>query len=561
MPISRSSSNGAAAGALLAAALCSCTGTFSSTNGTDPESPGLTEPPGQSTPSTPKLLTVRAVQLAPQQYERAVRALVPEAPSIARELDQLLGRESGEQSPLSSPSTLDTSVADALFRHAGTVGEQVAQDPALLGPCLAEELPRGGGELSRCIRGDLRSFLRRAWRRVPTEDEIDGYVSLTLDLHDQGSSWGEATSAVVQAAILSPNFSFRTEHGGDDQSVETTLDAYERASALSFVLLGGPPDERLFDRAEMGELMLAGGMRAAASAILERPEEAHGFLDFIAEYSGTAAAKNSAVLSWDPSLPPEIRADMAEESKHLAAHVLAEDDGRFGTLLAAPYSVITPRLASLYGVDPLGEGWTMTPLPTRERAGVITMAGVLATHADPSTDNTPILRGHFIRKYLLCDPPAAPPDDIPDPPPAGAGETPRERVEAYTGAPGCVGCHRLMNPLGFALDSFDPIGRYRTHQEDRPIDTTGALYWARGDASYFDDARGLAEALGNEPAALDCFVAKFFHYAYGRPAVPGDTPELHRLQEAFRASGGDMRELMLETVSAAHFVDRERRAQ
>ncbi|MEM9865975.1 MAG: DUF1592 domain-containing protein, partial [Myxococcota bacterium] len=405
--------------------LVACNGSIGTPGGSAPDVEGPTivgseTPQERPEPAPAETVGIRAVQSAPFQYERAIQALVPGAPSIADRLWGLL--YSYRDSQLSAPALMDGTVFRELMGYAAEVGAMVAAEPSHFGPCVEARVREGADDRS-CVEDDVANFLYRAWRRPPSDEEVGAYASLLFD--NPGSAVAGVEDA-VQATILSPHFVFRTERGNGDGG-DTTLDPFERASALAFVLLGGPPSDSLLERAESNALMDEDGMREAAEALLEDPAQP-GVLDFVRGYADGRAFANSAIFDWEPEFTDAIHQDMIDEVRHFTSHVLREDDGRFETLMSAPYSVLTPLLAEhVYGVPSEGEGWNYTRLPEDQRAGLMTMASFLASHTQPG--KSPIFRGLFLREDILCDalPGAAP--NVPELPEASDEEpaTVRER--------------------------------------------------------------------------------------------------------------------------------------
>jgi hypothetical protein len=192
--------------------------------------------------------------------------------------------------------------------------------------------------------------------------------------------------------------------------------------------------------------------------------------------------------------------------------------------------------------------------PDSQRAGVLTLGAVLAARAHP-IDPASVQRGVFVLERLLCEEPGQPPAEamlvVADGLPADA--TNREQVEAKTGAPGCTSCHDQLNPLGFAFESYDSLGGYRTTDRGQPVDPRGTLQ-LEGERS-FEDATELAAILASSQRVHDCYATQWARYALGDPSISLDDPRFTDVRERFRATS-DIRGLLLDLASSDAFRHR-----
>ena len=534
---------------LLSAMAASCTGIVSDPAANDSEGNGNVDTGVSALCLAPP---ARIWPLTPAQYENAVRELFADAPPAVDRLAGLLRLEERRFHNEAGHSDLSDSFVAELYAHTEATAAQVAANPSAIAPCLAEV---GAGD-EACLTAAVRDLLERAWRRPVEDSEVGRFVTYVQGNLDDESA---ALATVVQGVLLSPSFIYRTELGPEGASDDTVeLEAYEKAAALSFFLMDSPPDDELLAAARAGELDDAEGLEAHARRILGAPSQAVGLLRFFSEYSGAYLAektgKDTAIY---PAFNDALAADMSAEIGRFVAHVLAEDDARFETLFTAPYSVVSPRLAELYGVDVEGEGWQRVDLPRDERAGLLTMAGVLTPHGRPHRGD-PVFRGLHIREHILCGTVAAPPDEIEPLPNDEPGDpvdgTMRERLAEHL-EPNCRGCHELIDPLGLPLERYDGIGRFRTHDGDHLIDPSGELLGVSAPVA-FHDAIGMAHAIARHPVAEDCFVRSLFHYAYGRAPSEADSCEIERVRTRFAETQGNIIETVIAIVTSSHFVTR-----
>jgi hypothetical protein len=201
--------------------------------------------------------------------------------------------------------------------------------------------------------------------------------------------------------------------------------------------------------------------------------------------------------------------------------VVADEGGTLTDLLSVSHSFVDERLAGLYGTDitaqetPDGDGVRRVEFDPDRRAGILTQPGLLATHASP-TESSLVLRGKFIRERLLCGTIAPPPGDVDtDLPPPSPDLSPRERWEEHLTDPTCASCHLLMDPLGFAFEHYDAIGRWRDQIGPWNVDAAGELTGTDVDGP-FDGPVELSAKLARSQIAADCFVRQWMLYAFAR---------------------------------------------
>jgi hypothetical protein len=493
----------------------------------------------------------RVWKLTPRQHDNSVHAIFDDAEAAQTLLEALLPFDARHFHNEADHSDMPVAYVTQVFNHAERTAALVADDPGLVDPCLVQA---GVGD-DTCLSAALDSLLRTAYRRPPTASEL---ATLTDFIRDRAASDGDAVALgdAIAAVLTSPSFLYRTELGAvDDDSEIFELDAYEKASALSYFLLNGPPDQQLLAAASSGDLDAPGQIEAHTRRLLEDPSASEGILRFFAEYTQTYRV--TSVGKSVPEFDDALARDMETEVTAFVAEVLGDEDGTFRTLLTAPYSVVSPRLAALYGVEIDGEDWTRVDFAPNERAGILTQAAVLTTFGYPDHGD-PVSRGRFIRERLLCQPLPPPPPDIPSiPEDDDEDKTMRERLERHFEDPACFGCHQFMDPLGLPLERYDVLGRFRLLEGNLEIDPSGELY-GLGDVVPFDDAIEMAHVLADHPVTQQCFIDSLFFYAYGRPPAQGDACEIERLTRTFEETEGNIVELLIDTVTSEHFTHRRR---
>ncbi|MEM6992005.1 MAG: DUF1592 domain-containing protein [Myxococcota bacterium] len=420
-------------------------------------------------------------------------------------------------------------------------------------PCVLEAAP---GEA--CFETVARDLGRLLWRRPLTTDEIDGIVALQLD----GQAFGDGDFDMgltygLLALLQSPNFVYVVEVGElDEQTGRRRLTSDELASRLSFFLLGHTPDAELLAMADSGVLGETDGLRDVAWALLDTPQAAAQVDRF---YTALLELRELEDKNKDSELFPlwdEFTArSMREETLRLVQYLVFEQDGDVLDLLDAPYTFVDARMAAIYGVDSPGGGWAMVDLPPElGRAGVLTHPSFLAAQSFTNR-NSPTRRGLFIQQRILCQPIDPPPPRVnPELPELMEGLTLREQLTMQTEAdPLCGACHDLMDPPGYALEHFDPLGQWRDLDNGQPVDAA-ASEPILGD---FDGAVELAAAVRNDPRVAQCLVDNLFAHTLGvsQTFLYGDG--LDALGGTFEGDGHRFQALMVEFVASPLFTDVE----
>ncbi|MEM9191539.1 MAG: DUF1592 domain-containing protein [Myxococcota bacterium] len=527
----------------------------------EPSTPGDPPPPGQRAPvgepPAPSSLAPRLVRLTPRQLENTLRTIVDdialeERLSASAQLGSGFGSSGAFSTAAGRRHLTEPHVRD-IYDAMEDAALRLAEDPAALASCLA-----GGLDDASCIETFVADFGARAWRRPVSTEERDRFVATWTSAREDGSP-EEAFPVLVRAMLMSPAFLFRSEFGeAGAESTDVALEPYELASALSYVLADGPPDRTLRDLAAAGDLAAPTTVEAEARRLLAGRETASGVVAFLAELFDVAQVR--AVVK-DPDLYPDfdpaLTRAMERESTLFLADVLIDGDARLGTMLTASYSFVDDRLAAIYGVDPPSEPFGRVDLDPAERFGVLTQPAFLAAHAHPD-ETSIVFRGRFVRFALLCEDSPPPPEDVDaNLPPRNRDEvTLRDHTEEAHSVGSCAGCHSLMDPIGYAFERYDTVGRYRTEDHGLPIDPSGQIVGGELPRT-FDDAQGLVDLLAESEDVTSCVARRFVQYALGTEP-PIDDPLVVRATAAFQESGGSVRELAVAVVTDEAFRVRRR---
>ncbi len=420
------------------------------------------------------------------------------------------------------------------------------------------------GELEAAGRV-IERFAERAFRRPVERERVEPLMGLYRLARENGEGYEGALRVALSAVLVSPEFLFRVER---DRAAEDPadpragwrLDDYEIASRLSYFLWSTMPDRELLRRARSGALAKDETVRAQAIRMLGDEKARALGENFAGQWLLT---RNLAAAQPDRRRFREfdegLRAAMGEETRRLFEHVAREDRSVL-ELLSADYTFVNAKLAEHYGIGMPQErderGWARVSLEGTGRRGVLGHASVLTVTSNP-TRTSPVKRGLWVLDQLLNDPPPPPPPDVPElEEESRETDSPRslrERMELHREQATCRSCHEVMDPIGFAFERFDAIGRYREMEFDLPIDASGEL----PDGTRFVGLEGLVGFLMEDPDRFVRTLAeKMLTYALGRGLEYYDAAAVDRICEEVRAGEYRFSSLVLAIVTSDPFLRR-----
>jgi hypothetical protein len=332
----------------------------------------------------------------------------------------------------------------------------------------------------------------------------------------------------------------------------------EAVTRLARVLWENLPDEMLVALADSGTVTTDEDVRRVALNMLTDSRSRTGVAHFYRWWLNLDAL---AATAKDPVVFPEystaLGTSMASETEAFALNVTFDGDGRYPTLMRGSYSFLNGALASLYGIpDVTGVDLRKVDLDPTQRAGILTQGAFLTQTSSSHSWTSPTRRGLFVANRILCR-------GVPPPPPDGSSElvvgptgpvTNRQRLEAAIASPACAGCHVLMDPLGFAYESFDSIGRVRLMDSGLAIDASGAINLSGVDYTW-NNAIELAQILATSQDAHDCLGRQWLQYVLARNLTPADDTSVAAIGRLFTASGLDLRTAIAAAVSSPSFLD------
>jgi hypothetical protein len=454
--------------------------------------------------------------------------------------------------------TLD--VGDLLTTYYNTTAEEVSANVVthssdFLG-CAVADLGTG-----TCLQDFLTKFGLKAWRRPLASDEITGLQGLyNTVVMESGAELG--FTMVVQALILSPNFSFRTELG-TSSSGQTPLTDYEVASALSYMLWDSPPDQALYDAAAAGMLHDPASIGAQVRRMFASSTRAPAALSsFVAQWLHTDGL---LTVKKDPTLFPmwsaAVAQDLANEAQQFVSSVAFDpsSDHTFAALLTANFGFVSSATAGLYGVaaPAAGAGLVKTNFDPSQRSGLLTLASWVAAVSNAGDTALPA-RGNFVRGALLCDATPPPPAAFTfDPSQITPNMTGRQKFTVHTKSSTCGACHNLFDGIGFALEDYDPIGRFRTTDQGQTIDPTGSVPLPSGQTLQFANAVDMMKEVASSPDFARCYASQYLRYATGRVSGEVSDCELETLAAAVGSAGNTIDSLPAAIAALPTFTQRQ----
>jgi hypothetical protein len=394
--------------------------------------------------------------------------------------------------------------------------------------------PASGKDDAACAHSILAALARRAFRRPVTEADLRPLMSFYQDGAKQ-SGFDYGIEKALRAILVSPDFLFRVEHdpkvkAGQALPPASPLNNFELASRLSFFLWSSIPDDHLLDVAERGKLKDPAVLHAEVVRMLADPKAQALVDNFAGQWLDL---RNLAVAKPDPEIFPEfnesLRDSFLEETTLFFQSILREDRP-VSDLLDANYTYLNQRLAEHYGIPNIyGSQFRRVTLDTHERGGLLGQGAILTVTSYPNRTSV-VQRGKWILETLLGSPPPPPPPDIPELKPQskdGRLLTSREQMEQHRNNSTCRSCHARMDPLGFALENYDGVGRWRVKDSAGPIDPAGKL----PDGTEFKGPAELRKALlsAHRDEFISTFLDKMLTYALGRGVEYYDKPAIRAI--------------------------------
>jgi mono/diheme cytochrome c family protein len=390
--------------------------------------------------------------------------------------------------------------------------------------------PRSTGEETACARRIISTLVRGAYRQPASQAD----VARVMEFYEQGRRTGNFEAGVelaVQRILASPKFVFRVERDPADAAPGSVsrVSGLELASRLSFFLWSSIPDEELLRVAAQGKLTDRAVFDRQVRRMLDDPKSEALASNFAGQWLQLRNVRNVQPNTDEfPDFDDNLRQSFRRETELLFASIVHEDRNVFD-LLTADYTFINERLARHYGIpDIYGSRFRRVPVADEARRGLLGQGSILAltSHAERTS---PVVRGKWILENILGMPVPPPPPDVPPLKANQEGEKPRtmrEQMAEHRANAVCASCHKIMDPVGFALENFDAVGAWRSQDAGQRIDASGEL----ADGTKVDGIAGLRKALVSRPDVFaGTLTEKLLTYALGRGLDYRDMPAVRAI--------------------------------
>ncbi len=427
---------------------------------------------------------------------------------------------------------------------------------------LVKRTPKRKGskyvDIDEAATACLQPLMRRAFRGPVATEEVVPYAKLVSEAMKRDESYYRGLQIAISAVLVSPRFLFRIETPGmaeeaTDADQDVALTQHQLATRLSYFLWSSTPDDALLDLADKGQLRDQTLANQVERMLADSKSESLA-TEFASQWFGL---RNLDGFEPDADKFEGVDAALLELMKQETQRLFMEivrKNRPVDELISADYTFVNERLAKHYELaDVRGDEFRRVSLADVPRRGVLSHSSVLTLTSNP-TRTSPVKRGKWILENILGTPPPEPPPGVPEleaTATASANATLREQMELHRENASCASCHRVMDDLGFGLEEFDAVGRYRRTDGDQPIDASGELPGGRN----FNGAAELCRVLAS--SERESFVrtatARLMTFALGRELSPTDRCTVDEITERASASGGRFRDVVLEIVGSRQF--------
>jgi hypothetical protein len=406
-----------------------------------------------------------------------------------------------------------------------------------------------------CAREIISNLVRRAYRRPVADKDLP----TLLELFEQGRSKGNFDNGIrlaLQKILVSPQFMFRLER--DPKGVKPgeayPISDLELASRLSFFLWSSIPDEELLSLAERNQLSKTDTLQQQVKRMLGDPRSSQMVINFAGQW---LYLRNMERVLPDPLAFPSFDDNLREalqKETELVIETMLREDRSVVELLDSDFTFVNERLARHYGIDGIyGTEFRRVNVTDERRKGLLGHGSILTVTSYPNR-TAPTIRGKWVLEQLLGTPPPPPPPNVPSLKEDKSTKilTMRERMELHRANPTCAVCHKVMDPLGFALENFDGLGRWRETSGlgTDPIDASGVL----PDGTSFDGPAGLREVLlSKQDLFVETFTERLLTYAMGRGVEYYDNPVIRKIRRNSASENYRWSAIINEIVNSVPF--------
>ena len=508
-------------------------------------------------PKDPGLFVIR--RLSRVEYGNTLHDMFGVDPQVANDLpDEVFGA--------GYTNSLSPMLMEQYLSVANEVLNQVVAPPGAPSTAVQQRLfgvdPGPGADRKAAAQRVARSVARLAYRRPPSEAEVDLLLRVFALATDQGKSYADALRLMLKATLVSPQFLFITPGPSDQTSAAShivELDDYQLASRLSYFLWQTMPDAELSALADAGKLHDPEVLAQQARRMLADERSRALFDGFGAQWLGLdKLAGKSFDETKFPQMTGDLRSSMYDEARLFFESILHENRS-LATFIDSDYTFLNGTLAPIYGMESTITGPKMrkVKLSDANRGGILTMPGILAMSSFPNR-TSPVNRGVWVLEQVLGEHVPPPPPNVPaldkQDKQQVANLTLRQRTELHRSNAVCANCHKVLDPIGFGLENFDAIGRWRDMDDSGgPIDATGELPGER----RFSTPRELKEIIS---ARTNDFchnlTGRLLAYALCRQVEGYDEVVVDQLSSKIAKDGYHMQTLVVGVVTSYPFTHR-----
>jgi hypothetical protein len=415
-----------------------------------------------------------------------------------------------------------------------------------------------------CARRVLSNLAKRAYRRPVTAEDLGAPMAFYAEARSAGGSFDAGIRAGVARILASPNFTYRIERDRPGVKAGTAhpVSDVELASRLSFFLWSSIPDARLLDLAIAGQLRQPGVLAGEVRRMIADKRADALVSNFVGQWLQLRNLESKVrpdILAF-PDFDDNIRDAFRRETELLFSHIFRENRSAL-ELLSADYTFVNERLARHYNMPGVyGTRFRKVPVTDPNRRGLLGHGSILSM-TSVATRTSPVFRGKFVLTTFLNTPPPPPLPNVPTLEESAKGattkpKTVREQLELHRNSPTCAGCHRVIDPVGFALENFDPVGRWRTTGDDgAALDTGGVL----ADGARVNGPVDLRNAILSRPEAFaTTLTERIMTYALGRGVEPSDMAVIRRIVKNSAQRNYALQSIINGIVDSAPFQMRTR---
>lgn len=418
--------------------------------------------------------------------------------------------------------------------------------------------PKESGEEETCAKRILTALMRRAYRRPVTDADLQK----PMEFYRQGRAEGDFDAGIemaLSAVLVNPQFLFHIETDPPNVAPKSAyrIADIQLASRLSFFLWSSIPDDELLDTAEQGKLREPAALEQQVRRMLADPRASNLVNNFADQWLHLRNLESTTPdLRLFPDFDDNLRQAFRRETELLFESVL-RDDRSVLDLLKSDDTFLNERLARHYGVPHVtGSRFRRVAIDGENRRGGLLRQGSILTVTSYATRTSPVIRGKWILENILGTPPPPPPANVPalKDNTVSSNLSVRERLAEHRRNAACAGCHKLMDPVGFSLENFDAVGRWRGTEEGKPVDATGGL----PDGSQFTGVAGLEQAVLKRPELfVGTLTEKLMTFALGRGVEAKDAPAVRKIVREARAKDYRFSSLIVGIAASTPFQMRE----